>query len=214
MSIQPARGSFCVAGSPVTIRVEVDEPLSEVSIDGRAATLVGPRAAEASVVLRDAGRRVLPIVAKDAAGNPAAIEDYALTCARVPDGLEPLADTTLDAWGQGWATPLSEPRSGIVLRLVPPSPEEGFLLGALGDDLAARPNEKPSVRVRIRRAFYVGESEVTREQWDRLRGRGGDALPALLPNSWLLTAATGKRPKKLASRRFDCSPRISGRIKR
>ena len=57
--------------------------------------------------------------------------------------------------------------SGIEMLLVPSGK---FVMGMSPGDQAARDNEKPAHEVTITKAFYLGRTEVTQEQWMKVMG--------------------------------------------
>jgi len=58
-------------------------------------------------------------------------------------------------------------RAGLTYVFIPPGTYER---GAPPDDREAHDNERPSHRVTLRRGFWLGRTEVTQEQWQRVMG--------------------------------------------
>ena len=62
---------------------------------------------------------------------------------------------------------------GMTLVLIPAGE---FLMGSLGSDSDAQDPERPQHRVRITRPFYLGGSEVTQGEYQRVMGSESELL--------------------------------------
>ena len=72
------------------------------------------------------------------------------------------------AWAEFLGIPVKYRNSiGMEFQLIPPG---GFMMGAPDTDSEAQPYEKPQHRVRITRAFYLGISAVTQQEYEALTG--------------------------------------------
>ena len=89
-----------------------------------------------------------------------------------------------EAWAKYLGVPVEITNSiGMKLVLIPPGE---FLMGAPENDPTAFPWEQPQHRVRITQPFYLGATEVTREQYERVMGTN--------PNDKVLTDYFDDRP--------------------
>jgi formylglycine-generating enzyme required for sulfatase activity len=80
-------------------------------------------------------------------------------------GFVPAADAATDAT-TGWPTRIVHEKSGITLRFVPAGT---FLMGSLPDEADRQPNERQHRRT-IDEPYYLGETEVTQAEWNRVLG--------------------------------------------
>ncbi len=118
-----------------------------------------------------------------------AFEDSSLLMSplgRIPAGMNPIEGITRkDPFGSQWATPVKEPRTGIEMVLIPPTPQDGFLLGALESDPFAQDDEKPRCPVRITKPFYLSRTEVTWANWEQARNANAPGVTAIpTPSHW------------------------------
>ena len=60
---------------------------------------------------------------------------------------------------------VKDKQTGIEMLLVPPGE---FMMGANSEDIEALWVEKPTHKIKISRAYYLGKTEVTQEQWVRI----------------------------------------------
>ena len=73
------------------------------------------------------------------------------------------------AWAEHFGIPMNITNSvGIRLVLIPPGE---FLMGSPADDRDASSDEEPQHNVRITNAFYLGVTEVTQAEYERVKGR-------------------------------------------
>ena len=89
-----------------------------------------------------------------------------------PLAVAPFDAAAAKAHQEAWAKHLGvevefENSIGIKLRLIPAGE---FLMGSPDSDSDARDNEKPQHTVRITKPFYLGVTEVTQEQYERMIG--------------------------------------------
>jgi formylglycine-generating enzyme required for sulfatase activity len=68
---------------------------------------------------------------------------------------------------------LKDKASGMEMLLVPPGK---FMIGMSPGDAGARDDEKPAHEVTISKAFYLGRTEVTQEQWMQVMGDNPSAF--------------------------------------
>ena len=60
---------------------------------------------------------------------------------------------------------VKDKQTGIEMLLVPPG---SFMMGANSEDIEALWVEKPTHKIKFSRAYYLGKTEVTQEQWVRI----------------------------------------------
>ena len=73
-----------------------------------------------------------------------------------------------EAWAKHLGVPVEVSNSiGVKLKLIPPG---GFTMGSPDSDASTSDREKPQHTVRITNAFYLGVTEVTQEQYERVMG--------------------------------------------
>lgn len=169
---------------PISLEVHANEPLGAgTSIDGEPATCTG-KVAKATITRGSAIERRAVIKLVDTLGNAREVA-CVLKRARAPEGLEECDGTATDAWGLGWATPLIEKDSRIVVHLQPPTDTVSwsFMVGAAASDALAEARERPQKRVKLLRPFYIGETEVSVRQWDRIAD-GQETWPKPDPPQW------------------------------
>lgn len=161
-------------GDDVDIEIRATEPLARAEILGSGSMALS---ADRLVAFAKAPAANSPVRVRltDDVGLSNLVE-VAVVRLAIPSGLEAIPGVTgHDRFGQGWATPVREPRTGIVLCFLPPTPAEGFAMGAIDGDIDARDDERPRHQVRLTRGLYLGKAEVTRREW--ARGRPGTPAP-------------------------------------
>ncbi len=89
---------------------------------------------------------------------------------KLPKGFKKIEKKSQPDPKTGWLSPIQEPRTGLILVLVPPTPKGGFLMGgaAVEDDSIQEPEERPRHRVVLSNPYYLGSTEVTWRQWNKL----------------------------------------------
>ena len=65
----------------------------------------------------------------------------------------------------GFPWKIRDKKSGIELLLVPPGT---FMMGLSAGDTEGQNSEKPAHQVKISKAFYLGRTEVTQQQWEKV----------------------------------------------
>lgn len=85
-----------------------------------------------------------------------------------------------EVWN-GWPGRIRHTTSGIVLRLVKPG---SFLMGATESDGLGGREERPSHKVTLDRAVYMGETEVTVRSWRNYIDAGGSPERGITRPSW------------------------------
>lgn len=104
--------------------------------------------------------------------EPTTVGEWAEVLEKAPD---PAVVVDLEARlrivGTGLPWRVRDRRTGLVMLLVP---RGKFVMGAGFDDASAGKDEPAHPR-QIRRSFYLGESELRREQWGRVLGAAGVA---------------------------------------
>jgi formylglycine-generating enzyme required for sulfatase activity len=180
----PAPAAPVQTGSTLEFVVTADEAL------GSGAAIIGPgesvedaarltaidranatRATRSLVVPEDArGSFDVEVVLVDAAGNPAAPEERSYAAFRVPQGLEAAPGAVPGV--SAWASRVIEPRTRVTLELVPPTPEGGFRTR-----LASRSGPGDETSVVIEYPYYLGRSEVSWADLDRLAVSVAEAKP-------------------------------------
>ena len=89
-----------------------------------------------------------------------------------PTAIAPFTASEAKAHQQSWAEHLGIPVEstnsiGMEFVLIPPGE---FLMGSPDSDQVAQLTEKPAHRVRIAQPFYLGSSEVTQGEWEKVMG--------------------------------------------
>lgn len=155
-----AQSWFVLPGVETSVQVTADELLHPDTKIGAFPTEVQGKTATAKISI-DADTNVT-IVLVDEVENTSASIELSLKVAKIPAGMVAVKGTELDQILGRPKQLLHEP-SGIVLCLVPPTPEAGFLMGAVKGDAAANTDdrERPQHAVRITAPFYMGRTEVT-----------------------------------------------------
>jgi formylglycine-generating enzyme required for sulfatase activity len=125
------------------------------------------------------------LIAAALAASPAVAADPP----RVPAGCAATAPAGTEPWnGTGLARAIVHPPSGIDLLLVP---AHAFRQGSPDDEPGRERFETPH-RTTLSAPFYLGRTEVTRGQWERIMG-----TPAV---AWIRAQGGACRPRATTAR--------------
>ena len=194
---------FALPGTKLTLTINASEPLypgTAIAGDERDFELADGEIT--AKLTSDAKKTSVRITLVDSAGNRGYL-DVPLTPALIPAGFKVGPGARPDPIS-GWVSPIVEPRTGIALVLIPPTPPEGFELGALTGDKDARPDEGPRHRIVLSRPYYLGRSEVTWEQLAAAKQAGAFASPQLVPDEIVVQHWTDRLPGKSLPADFPC----------
>jgi formylglycine-generating enzyme required for sulfatase activity len=190
----PEPGTYVRTALP-EIWLQFDEALSRITIEGIEMELDAERRTGRLRLELGEGRDSIPYCATDLVGNESRDElPIKIVAVLVPPWAELVAErpdpaVVTDAEGRrrmeetGLAWKVRDRVSGIAMHLVPPGI---YMRGASPDDPDPDGDEVPAHQVQVSSPFYLGETEVTNQQWATIAGTEAPAgEKANLPASGL-----------------------------